>query len=146
MILTDTLRNEHRQLEPLIQTCEKFAPDAGLEDIQRAGKALQGRLCDYLGHEIPLLRMLDTSIAAHQGPLEILRLERAELAEALDRLERTTSREAAHSLLRYAAAVAGTLFDDEEKELFPIADSFLDNKMQGEPLWQPLETETLQIA
>src|SRR5688572_27689142 len=146
MILTDTLRHEHRQLEPLIRTCEKFSPDAELDAIQRAGRALQGRICDYLGHEIQLLRMLDTSIAAHQGPLEILRLERAELAEALDRLEQTTNREAAHSLLRYAAAVAGALFDDEEKELFPIADSFLEHEMQAQPLWQPLETETLQIA
>jgi hypothetical protein len=145
MAITDTLRQEHRELEPLIQACAT-TECSELPEVQRAARALRAALGSYLTREAPLLRALERSIAAQRGPLAVLRLERAELTETLGRLDEVDNAETARWLLHYAAAVAGALFDDEEKELFPIADSFLEHEMQAEPLWQPLETETLQIA
>jgi septal ring factor EnvC (AmiA/AmiB activator) len=145
MAVTDALRHEHRDLEPLIQACADTQSHE-LAEVQRAARALQAALARYLTREAPLLQALERSIAAQRGPLAVLRLERSELTETLRRLDGVDNAETARWLLHYAAAVAGTLFDDEENELFPIADSFLEHESQTEPLWQPLESETLQIA
>ena len=145
MAITDTLRQEQQNLEPLIQACATTKWN-DLAEVQRGARALQAALGRYLTKEAPLLQALERSIAAQRGPLAVLRIEQAELTETLRRLDEIDDTETARWLLHYAAAVAGALLDDEEKELFPIADSFIEHEMQAEPLWQPIETATLQIA
>lgn len=124
-MITDTLRDEIHHLEPLIWACEQAAESGGIETLKRAGASLSRAVGRHLGGESELLRAVDGSIAVHQGPLQVLTLERGELLHAFDRLARTSDLRSARSWLRYAAAVARQICADEERELLPLAEEYL---------------------
>lgn len=124
-MVTDTLRQDLHRLEPLICLCEETAENGGLERLRGAGAELARGVGRYFGDEAELRRALVGSIAAHQGPLQVLSLERSELLEALRRLERTDNPRVARSWLRYAAAVARQICEVEQRDLLPIADAYL---------------------
>ena len=124
-MVTDALRQDIHSLESLICLCEETAEGGGLERLRGAGAQLARGVARYFGDEAELRRALAGSIAAHQGPFQVLSLERSEIVEALQRLERTNNAGVARSWLRYAAAVARQICEVERRELLPIADAYL---------------------